>query len=288
MSWTLHAGCKINLYLDIVGVREDGYHELESLFYPLSEPCDTLRIGPRTEPGLALRCSIPALASSKNILAQTYDRFARATGFAPGLAVWLDKGIPMGAGLGGGSSDAAVFLRWLNDHAGTSALDGAALHGMALSLGADVPFFLVNKPAWVTGIGDTVRAVALDLSAFTMVLACPDVHVDTKWAYGRWDAIHARVEERERKSLTGDDLPHKRLCFTNLSGFRNVFEEVVFPDFPVLYKIKQGLLRSGADVCVMSGSGSSLVAIFSTRTGALQGASLMRAWNVRCHVVQFS
>lgn len=288
MIWTLRAGCKVNLYLDITGMRDDGYHEIESLFYPLSEPYDVLRIETRIEPGLALSCSIPALATDANILSRAYDRFAHATNFAPGVAVHLDKNIPMGAGLGGGSSDAAVFLRWLNDRAGAAALDEAALRDLAVSLGADVPFFLLNRPAWVTGIGERVRELDLDLSAFALVLACPDVHVDTKWAYGRWDAAHGGMLERGRKPLTGSEPTNKKLCFTNLSEFRNVFEEVVFPEFPVLYRIKQGLLRSGADVCVMSGSGSSLVAVFSSHAGAVRGADRMRDWGVRCHVVSLA
>ncbi len=288
MIWTVRAGCKVNLYLDIIGVREDGYHEIESLFYPLPEPCDVLRIENRAEPGLVLSCSIPTLATGTNIVAKAYDRFTSKTGFAPGLSVHLDKNIPMGAGLGGGSSDAAVFLRWLNDQAGAAALDETALCDVAVSLGADVPFFLQNRPAWVTGIGERVCGIDLDLTAFTLVLVCPDVHVDTKWAYARWDAVHGDILMGGRKPLTGAARPNKNLCFTNPSEFRNTFEDVIFPDFPVLYDVKQSLLQSGAVACVMSGSGSSLVAVFSSRISADQGVDLVRGWGMRCYVVSLT
>lgn len=102
MNWELRAGCKVNLYLEIIGIRGDGYHEIESLFIPLPEPCDVLRIEERAESGISLGCSEPSLASKDNILVKAYERFARATGFSSGVFVYLEKNIPTGAGLGGG------------------------------------------------------------------------------------------------------------------------------------------------------------------------------------------
>lgn len=285
MGWEIRAGCKVNLCLDIVGVREDGYHEIESLFYPLPIPCDVMSIVERPEPGLALSCSIPALAPDDNIISRAYDRFARQSGFTPGLAVHLEKNIPMGAGLGGGSSDAAAFLLWLNAQAGAKALGMDDLHVLALSLGADVPFFLSNRPAWVTGIGERVRRVELDLSRYAIVLVCPDVHVNTKWAYGRWDELHGHKYEEGRKSLTLDTCEIKNFCFTNLPVLRNSFERIVFQEFPVLYEIKKRLLQFGADGCVMSGSGSSIVAVFEVARDALQSAEWMRDSGFSCHLI---
>ncbi len=285
MDWEIRAGCKVNLCLDIVGVRDDGYHEIESLFYPLPVPCDVMSIGERTEPGLALSCSIPALAMDDNIVSQAYFRFARRSGFNPGLAVYLEKNIPLGAGLGGGSSDAAAFLLWLNTQAGAKALGADDLHALALSLGADVPFFLANRPAWVTGIGERVRPVELDLSRYTIVLVCPDVHVNTKWAYGRWDELHGHEYKEGRKSLTLDTSEIKNSCFTNLPVLRNSFENVVFQEFPVLYEIKKRLLQFGADGCVMSGSGSSIVAVFEVARDALRSAEWMRGFGFSCHLI---
>lgn len=284
--WKLHAGCKVNLYLDIVGVRADGYHEIESLFYPLPAPCDTLDLSLSAGTGLRLTCSNPALETADNILSRAYVRFGAATGFAPAVFAHLTKNIPMGAGLGGGSSDAAAFLSWLNAQAGKNALSPDALAGLALTLGADVPFFLQNEPAWVTGIGEHLAPVACDLSDYTLLVVCPDVHVDTKWAYRRWDEMFADGQVRPRKELTPEISPIMSLCFTKPPRLWNGFEEVVFQKFPMLYEVKTQILNHFPDACVMSGSGSSFVALFSSPDGARHCALDMRALGHACHANQ--
>lgn len=278
-SYLLRAGCKVNLYLDILGVRKDGYHFIESLFFPLPRPYDELHIQTNLSQNLTLTTNVSGLDARDNILTKVYTCFVQRTGFAPGLNVHLEKNIPMGAGLGGGSSDAAVFLRWLNTQAGAQALSEPALQALAVSLGADLPFFLQYRPAWVTGIGEQVFPLDLDLSAFTVVLVCPDIHISTQWAYARWDEMHAQKELVMKKSLTEKVLAHKDLCFTNTSKFYNVFERVVFPEFPVLYELKGRLLDAGAQACVLSGSGSSLVAFFSSQTRAEQ----ILDWGIPSH-----
>ena len=278
------AGCKVNLYLDIVGVRVDGYHEIESLFYPLPDPCDELVIEEGGE-GLRLTCSDPSLASGQNILARAYNAFAAATGFAPGLNVHLDKGIPMGAGLGGGSSDAAELLKWLNERAADRGLCPDELAALALGLGADVPFFLANVPAWVTGIGERLEPVTLDLGDYSILVVCPAVHVNTAWAYRRYDEMLGEGLVRPRKELTLDFSPIKNLCFTKPPELWNVFEEVVFQKFPELYGIKELILESGPQACVMSGSGSSFVALFSSSDRAAGCAQRLRGLGHACHGV---
>ncbi|HCU69063.1 MAG TPA: 4-(cytidine 5'-diphospho)-2-C-methyl-D-erythritol kinase [Desulfomicrobium sp.] len=281
MSQELTAGCKVNLYLDIVGVRADGYHEIESLFYPLPSPCDVLTLAEGGE-GFRLTCSDPSLAAGENILTRAYERFAGATGFAPGLAVHLDKGIPMGAGLGGGSSDAATLLRWLNGRAGDKALSSGELADLALSLGADVPFFLDNVPAWVTGIGEVLEPVPASLDDYVVLVVCPQVHVNTAWAYRRYDEMLAQGLVRPRKELTLNFSPIKNLCFTKPPELWNSFEEVVFQEFPVLYGIKELILDGFADACVMSGSGSSFVALFSSSENAARCAGRLRSLGHAC------
>lgn len=280
--WTLQAGCKVNLYLDIVGVREDGYHELESLFYPLPRPCDVLTLRPACS-GFSLTCSDSSLATEENILARVYHGFVRASGYAPALALHLDKKIPTGAGLGGGSSDAAVFLMWLNAQAGMRSLSEDALHGLALTLGADVPFFLRNTPAWVTGIGDVLEVVDTDLSAYTVIVISPGVHVNTKWAYGRWDAMTQAGLIAPRKRLTPENTPIMSLCFTKPPVLWNVFEQVVFPEFPVLYEIKREIMEFAPVASVMSGSGSSFVALFEDSAQAAACLHTMSRRGFVCH-----
>ncbi len=279
----LTAGCKVNLYLDIVGVRADGYHEIESLFYPLPVPSDTLTVEEGGGAGLRLTCSDPSLATDGNILAKAYRAFASATGFAPGVALHLRKNIPMGAGLGGGSSDAAVFLKWLNSRAGRLALDAGGLARLALSLGADVPFFLQDAPAWVTGIGERLEPVACDLSDYVVVVACPEVHVNTRWAYGSWDEVNLSGPARPRKELTPENSTIKKFCFTKPPKLWNTFEEIVFREFPMLYGVKKQILECSADACVMSGSGSSFVALFSSAADARRCAAKMRVSGIACH-----
>ncbi|UTF50984.1 4-(cytidine 5'-diphospho)-2-C-methyl-D-erythritol kinase [Desulfomicrobium sp. ZS1] len=287
MVWKLRAGCKVNLYLDIVGVREDGYHEIESLFYPLPAPCDILDVGLTRGQGLLLTCSAAALETEENILSRVYSGFAGATGFAPGVSVHLDKNIPMGAGLGGGSSDAAVFLSWLNARAGERALPKSELSRLALTLGADVPFFLGNEPAWVTGIGEKITPVSCDLTSYTVLVVCPEVHVDTKWAYKRWDEMFESARGRPRKELTPENSPIMSLCFTKPPKLWNGFEEVVFHEFPTLYEVKKHILNHFPDACVMSGSGSSFVALFSSPERAVRCAGDMRAEGHACYASSF-
>ena len=285
MPQDITAGCKVNLYLDIVGVRADGYHEIESLFYPLPAPCDVLTVTEGGE-GLRLTCSDPALAAGENILTRAYEGFASATGFAPGLALHLQKGIPMGAGLGGGSSDAATLLRWLNDRAGAKAMGRAELASLALTLGADVPFFLQGGPAWVTGIGERLEPVSLDLGDYTILVVCPGVHVNTAWAYRRYDEMLAEGLVRPRKELTLNFSPIKNLCFTKPPELWNGFEDVVFQEFPMLYGIKELILESFADACVMSGSGSRFVALFSSSGAAMGCARKLRGLGHACYGVR--
>ena len=149
----LTAGCKVNLGLRITRVRPDGYHELDSLFLPLDEPADQLELTvlPDAAPGITVSCDAAILDPADNTLTKAYGAYCRASALPPpALRIRLHKGIPSGAGLGGGSSDAAALLRWLN--AGSPApLAPEALARVALRVGADVPFFLRGGPCRVRG-----------------------------------------------------------------------------------------------------------------------------------------
>ncbi|HKK32555.1 MAG TPA: 4-(cytidine 5'-diphospho)-2-C-methyl-D-erythritol kinase [Desulfomicrobiaceae bacterium] len=269
---TLYPGCKVNLYLEIVSRQAGGYHDLEIMFYPLRNPTDKLVIEERGQ-GLELSCSDPDLAGRDNILFKAYETYAGETGFRPGLRVTLDKKVPLGGGLGGGSADAGSFLRYLNGRAGTRALSEADLARLAVGLGADVPFFLSPAPAWATGIGERLEPIRVDLSGYTVMLVCPKIHVDTARAYRAWDTAHeAEPAEIARKKILTHYLgPDRKLAFVTSCVLLNSFEEVVFREHPELYALKIGLLARGASGCVLSGSGAGMVALF--RKGvALDGA----------------
>jgi 4-diphosphocytidyl-2-C-methyl-D-erythritol kinase len=257
-SIILNAGCKVNLFLRIRGKRDDGYHEINTLFYPLPEPCDLLHItnGPPGS-GLSLSCALPGLCGSSNILFKAYERFTGATGYRPDLSVRLEKGIPLGAGLGGGSSDAGTLLRFLNRCAGERGLEEQPLLALASGVGADVPFFMSGVPSLADGIGDILEPVDIDLSPFEMVLLCPPVHVSTVDAYEAWDVL-----PNDLRSLTrAPGLGKKPFCISDVVLF-NSFEPAVLPRFPLLRELKLAMLGFGAACCVLSGSGSSLYALF--------------------------
>jgi 4-diphosphocytidyl-2-C-methyl-D-erythritol kinase len=266
------AGCKVNLYLKIVDRRPDGYHTIESLFYPLASPSDILTIT-ELQPGegFHLSCSVKELEDTHNILWKVYRSFGQETGCWPDIQIDLEKNIPLGSGLGGGSSDAAVLLKYLWNHFSNQdqivrAQNGNTLISVAQKIGADVPFFLKNKPAWVTGIGETIEPVAQDLSDYSVFVICPDFSVATSSAYALWDQTHLQFGA---KSSQGRDLTRElemfkaSFCATG-KLFTNSFERVLFPRFPQLRKIKREVLRCGASACVLSGSGSSCLALVQT------------------------
>ena len=147
------AGCKVNLGLRITGLRDNGYHELDSLFWPLPRPCDRLHINETGTSGIVVHCAAPGIDLERNTLTRAYAALAERVPNLPGLEVKLIKGIPTGAGLGGGSSDAAALLHWLNKRL-PAPLNDEELAAIALKVGADTPFFLKNTPCRVRGIGE--------------------------------------------------------------------------------------------------------------------------------------
>lgn len=257
----LAAPAKINLHLRIRGLRPDGYHELRTLFMPLTAPADEIRIDPGVDRNFHLRCpGFPELENADNLIHRAWTAFGEATGFRPGLFVTVDKRIPMGGGLGGGSSDCAAMLAWLNENAGERALSPERLNRLAASLGADVPFFLYGKPAWAEGIGEKLAPADVDLNGMTLVLACPDIHVNTGEAFRKWDAVHSKSDCGE--PLTTVDSGTK--CPTPVlpAHLVNDFETVVMEMHPRLREIKEKFLLQGAAATVMSGSGASIFALF--------------------------
>ncbi len=255
----LKAGCKVNLTLRILARRRDGYHDIESLFYPLPEPHDQLTVA-AGEPGqgLELSCTDPSLEGNGNILAKTWHLFAEKTGSRPDVRVHLEKRIPTGAGLGGGSSDAAVFLCYLAQRF-SPGLAESDLNSLGRALGADVPFFLSPTPSLVTGVGERLQPVSVDLKGLVLVLVCPRVHVSTAWAYAEWDRL-ILSQDGDRLTIVDDRNTNPRLR-TGLC-LVNDFEPVVFPHFPELRRLKELLFQHGAVASVLSGTGASITALF--------------------------
>jgi len=287
MPDTLSAPAKINLTLRILGKRADGYHDLESLFVPVPGLADSLEISAAAPGGGCL--VTPQLADcppEKNLIFRAWQAYGRQTGFTPDIAVRLTKRIPTGAGLGGGSSDAAAMLRWLQANAGPAAMAQEALTALAAGIGADVPFFLQHGPALAEGIGDRLTPVALNLSAFTLVLALPNVHISTPWAYAAWDAHAAQKNSTQPASdcLTTQDSTNKRRVSLSPVLVRNDFEIVVFPNHANLRILKEQLLSLGAVCAVMSGSGAGMASLFRNSGLAGDAAKALRMKGVPVHV----
>ncbi len=262
-------GCKVNLYLDIVGRRSDGYHELSTLFLPLPSPGDTLHIRERESgSGFMFRCNAPSLDQETNLVVRAYRSFTARTGLAFDLEVRLEKCVPVGAGLGGGSADAGALLRCLNALAGTRALPADELNSLAVGLGADVPFFLQSEPCWAAGIGEVltpVSEVRALLRGLYLVLVSPSLPVSTAWAYGAYAA--RAVKAATPFCLTRGANASIASWFQTPAMF-NSFEQVVFPAFPRLRRVKEALLAKGAAAALLSGSGSSLFGLFRRREHA--------------------
>lgn len=278
---TLSAPAKINLSLRILRRRDDGYHDLDSLFLPVPGLCDTLvvRSGPAGA-GCQVEPALTGVPLEKNLVHRAWAAYARATGFAPDIVVELTKRIPTGAGLGGGSSDAAAMLLWLQAQAGQKALNETALLVLAAGLGADVPFFLVGGPALARGIGERLTPVELDLSGLTLVLVCPEIHIATPWAFGQWDSLcldAVRIPCQE--FLTSLETTHKRRISLLPVVIQNDFESVVFQAHPVLRRIKEQLIQQGAACAAMSGSGASVFALFRDELAANNAAQTLQRSN---------
>ena len=284
----LRSGCKINVFLHVLGRRPDGYHELFSLFLPLDAPFDEMIVREKQGKGFHFRCNVPGIDPEKNTVAKAWRLYGEATGFTPALDVELVKGVPHGAGLGGGSADAAEMLLFL-ERRNPRPAGRETLHSLAARIGADVPFFLEKRPCLVEGIGEKLTPLPPEspwlapLVGAWGVLVCPAVHVDTAWAYAAWDEAHPEIfsaddlpEESEEGSKRGlnaftdaaeADKNHRSVFFPPLR-VENGFESVVFGRWPELAKLKALLLREGAFAAGMSGSGSSLFGFFPTAEAA--------------------
>ena len=157
----MESGSKINLFLRVTGRRADGYHTVETLFLPLKSPSDELTIDFDAAPGITFDCGVPALAGSTNLAYRAAELYAGESGIAPSWSIRLEKRIPVAAGLGGGSADAAAVLTLLERHCG--AFGAERLARLARRLGADVPFFLYRRPMVGRGVGDELTALEAPL-----------------------------------------------------------------------------------------------------------------------------
>lgn len=276
-SLTVRSYAKINLGLLITGKRPDGYHTLETLFAPIAwhdsitfEPADSITMS-------CLNADLPV--DDSNLCIRAARLLAERFGSQRGVSMQLDKQVPFGAGLGGGSSDAATVLRVLNDfwQIGASL---EALHPLAVELGADVPYFLeMPGLAYARGIGDELFDLDLTLP-FHILTVFPEQPVSTLWAYKNF---YRRFERQvpDLQALVA------RLCrdgqYSVLAAFENDFEPAVFDHYPAVAGVKQGLLAAGALFASLSGSGSAVYGFFASQQQAEAAAASVAGthrWNL--------
>jgi len=263
---TLSAPAKINISLRILGKRPDGFHELETLMVPIAL-ADQIEIAHGSGREITLACNDPELpAGPENLCVKAAEAFRVATGLDHGISITLLKRIPHGAGLGGGSSDAAAVLKGLNELFDHPLVEGE-LHQIASSLGSDIPFFLGNGPAWCRGRGEILEG-AHPLPERSLLLIKPPFPVPTAWAYKRYAELRAQ----------GATVPREPVQYLGELEITNDLEAPVFEKYLLLPVMKQWLReQSGVESAFMTGSGSTMVAVMvpdasSRQTGALKQA----------------
>jgi 4-diphosphocytidyl-2-C-methyl-D-erythritol kinase len=260
--------CKVNLLLNILGKRPDGFHELETVMHPL-EVFDRLTFT-RGGAGLELVCSEPALPTdSRNLVYRAAEAFRQAAGVREGVRVRLEKRIPLAAGLGGGSGNAATTLAGLNELFDWP-LSAGQLHAMAASLGSDIPFFLQTKPALATGRGENIQSLdffpALRGAAF--VLIHPGFGISTAWAYQQLARFPAALNGSPGRAGRLVSLLQTAALGVAGKEFYNSLEAPALEKYPLLALFQDFLRANGAAATLMSGSGSTTFAIAESRAAA--------------------
>lgn len=257
----LFPNAKINIGLNITERRPDGYHNLETIFYPIPL-CDALEVVPRGDGAVPAdgfsKCRLHlsghevAGDAGDNLVCRAY-RLLDAEFNLPPVDAYLLKQIPLGAGLGGGSADATFMLKLLNQLF-MLGLNEEALEERAARLGADCPFFVQNRPTYAEGTGNLFTPLPLSLSGYRLLLAKPSVFVSTRDAFALVRPRHPQLSPRDAALRPLEEWRHCLL---------NDFEESVFPQYPAIRSLKEELYRRGAIYASMSGSGSSVYGIFA-------------------------
>jgi 4-diphosphocytidyl-2-C-methyl-D-erythritol kinase len=260
--------CKVNLLLNILAKRADGFHELETVMQPV-QLCDQLTVA-KAATGLTLTCSLAALpVDGTNLVHKAATAFLSAAAITDGVSIRLEKNIPLAAGLGGGSGNAAHTLCALNELFGLP-LNSAKLTELAAALGSDVPFFLQSQPALATGRGELVQPLSPfpALRGAHILLIHPGFGISTAWAYQSLakfpDALNGKVGRAQHliSLLQGTDLAAAG------RAFYNSLEAPALPKHPLLALYQEFLRASGAPAVLMSGSGSTTFAIAPNREAA--------------------
>lgn len=249
---------KINIGLNILDKRADGFHNLETVFIPipLSDSLEIIRAKDDpagiifTQSGFAVEGN-----TEDNLCTKAYRLLKKDFPQLPSIQMHLHKAIPMGAGLGGGSSDGAFMLKMLNDKFDLR-LSVEQLIDYSLRLGSDCPFFIVNKPCFATGRGELLQRVELSIKGYHLLLINPGIHINTGWAFSQLP--DTRISKNLAQHITAPVAQWRNTII-------NDFEATVFAAYPLLKEIKESLYSNGAVYAAMSGSGSTVFGLFEKR-----------------------
>jgi 4-diphosphocytidyl-2-C-methyl-D-erythritol kinase len=263
----LFPNAKINLGLNITRKREDGYHDLETVFYPLQirdaiEVIEVNNAGNETEPFRFSHSGNEIQGTSENNLCyKAWHLLKRDFPGIPPIAFHLHKAIPMGAGMGGGSADASFTLMLLNKKFNLG-INEAQLIDYALALGSDCPFFILNKPVLAKGRGEIMESLHLSLKGYYICIVFPHIHISTPWAFKQ---IKPAVPDMHLDEIITQPL------HTWKALMKNDFESAVFTAYPEIGSIKKQLYDAGAQYASLSGSGSTVFGIFEKEDFPLGG-----------------
>lgn len=244
----VYPNAKINLGLNVLKQRANGYHEISSVFYPVKELFDILEIVPYND--FSFSSSGIEIPGKSNICTKAFD-LLKADYDVGNVKIHLHKMIPIGAGLGGGSADGVFVLKALNELFELN-LTNHQLEKYALKLGADCPFFIENTPKYVTGIGEQMTAIDLDLSDYEIKFIFPELHISTAEAYA---GVIPKKDETNLLDLISKPIANWK------EEVRNDFEVSAFKKYSDLSKMKANLYAEGAIYASMTGSGSAIYGV---------------------------
>ena len=253
--------CKVNLLLNILGKREDGFHELETVMHPV-RVFDQLSFS-RGGSEIQLTCSEASLPTdSRNLVYRAAALFLQTAGISAGVRIHLEKNIPLAAGLGGGSGNAATVLLALNELFGKP-VDPVQLKSLAAALGSDVPFFLQDQPALGTGRGENIQSLDYfpSLRGAAFLLIQPGFGISTAWAYQQLARFPAALNGRHGRAQHLVSLLQTASLETAGAEFYNSLEAPALEKYPLLFLFQQFLREQGAAATLMSGSGSTTFAV---------------------------
>ena len=253
------ANCKLNIHLKVTGKMPEGYHSIETIFQEIPFG-DKLEIEPAKDGKIHFSSSgIKIPDGGTNICIKAAEILQRTHGITKGCKIHLEKNVPIGAGLGGGSSDAAAVLKSLNSLWDLK-LTADELENTGLELGADVPFFIKGGCAWAEGKGEILRPMEPVLKNGTILLIYPHLHINTSWAYKN---LNLNLTKRADIIIFAEVSKMRTPLRNHCEMFFNDFEMVVFDKYPEIGKIKEFMINEGADFSAMSGSGSTVFGFFT-------------------------